>query len=536
MITHFFPFPYNQNFSDEHLFSHRRLSAAVTSSYHPPMNALARALLVGICVSALACGGGSSEPDGGTGDAQPNGDAAVIPDGPPTPGDIPTIAGLDFAAFPTAPARPYQPTGATIHVATTGDDANPGTAAAPVQTVNRGVALAQSGDLVLVHAGTYGLGDGSDYVGLRLETANVILAADGSVTLQPGADGVGYGIVASADDLTIDGFRLEGFSGQVLTFGRTDSPQRRLVIRGVVTIGGTDGFRSADPGSGPVIEGLLVIDSRIVDASMVGFNCGEGPCNDLRLERLSVSISGDFGSSGADAVAVESGDNILVYGSLVEQAPADGFDFKATRVAVVNTVVHDVGQQGVKLWHGGDLVNSLIYNTHRDAAVVFDGGGRYRVLNTTVAYHERGGSAYAMTVGYDLPDEQIRLEIVNSIFYENSGCIWLSPGTTQLDVRNSIFYGSGDSSEITWARSAGEIVVGEGYDPLSALEGAGGGSGNLGFVDPRFVQPDAGDFHLQSTSPGRDHGVSWPEAFPTFDLTGGPRIVGSAPDLGPYEQ
>ena len=500
------------------------------------MRALARALLVGMCLSALACGGGAGAGDGGAGDGGPNGDAAVIPDGPPTPGDIPTIAGLDFAAFPTAPARPYQPTGTTIHVSTTGDDTNPGTEAAPVRSVNRGVALAQSGDLVLVHAGTYGLGDDSDSVGLRLETAGVILAADGAVTLQPGASGVSYGIEASADDLVIDGFRLEGFDGQVLTFGRTTSPQRRLVIRGVVTIGGTDGIRSQTPGSGPVIEGLLVLDSRIVDATMVGFNCGEGPCNDLRLERLSVSISGDYGSSGADAVAVESGDNILVYGGLVEQAPADGFDFKATRVAVVNTVVHDVGQQGMKLWHGGDIINSLVYNTHRDAAIVFDGGGRYRVLNTTVAYHERGGSAYAVTVGYDLPNEQIRLEIINSIFYENSGCIWLSPGTTQLDVRNSIFFGSGDGSEITWERSAGEIVVGAGYDPISALEAAGGGGDNLGFVDPRFVAPDAGDFHLQAGSPGRDHGVAWPEAFPTFDLTAGPRVLGSAPDLGPYEQ
>jgi len=500
------------------------------------MRLIARGGLVVLCVSALDCGGGASRDDGGPGDARPNGDAAVIPDGPPTPGDIPTIAGLDFAAFPTAPARPYQPSGKTLHVATTGDDANPGTEAAPVRSVNQGVSLAQSGDLVLVHAGTYGLGDGSEHIGLRLETAGLILAAEGAVTLQPGASGVSYGIEASADDLVIDGFRLEGFDGQVLTFGRATSPQRRLVVRGVVTIGGTDGFRSQPPEGGPVIEGFLVLDSRIVDATMVGFNCGEGPCNDLRLERLSVSISGDFGSSGADAVAVESGDNILVYGCLVEQAPADGFDFKATHVAVVNTVVHDVGQQGMKLWHGGDIVNSLIYNTHRDAAIVFDGGGRYRILNTTVAYHERGGNAYAMTVGYDLPAEQIRLEIINSIFYENAGSIWLSPGTTQLDVRNSIFFGSGDGSEITWARSAGEIVVGAGNDPMSVLEVAGGGGDNPGFVDPRFSAPDSGDFHLQAGSPGIDHGVVWPEAFPSYDLTTGPRVKGSAPDLGPYEQ
>jgi len=102
-------------------------------------------------------------------------------------------------------------------------------------------------------------------------------------------------------------------------------------------------------------------------------------------------------------------------------------------------------------------------------------------------------------------------------------------------VRNSIFVGSGDGSEITWARSSGDLVVGEDYDPLSALEAAGGGQDNLGFVDPLFVNATGGDFHLATGSPGRDHGVAWPEAFPTFDLTTGPRVVGSAPDLGPHD-
>lgn len=41
------------------------------------------------------------------------------------------------------------------HVATTGDDANPGTPAKPARTIQRGAELAQPGDTVTVHAGTY---------------------------------------------------------------------------------------------------------------------------------------------------------------------------------------------------------------------------------------------------------------------------------------------------------------------------------------------------------------------------------------------
>ena len=44
---------------------------------------------------------------------------------------------------------------AELHVATTGQDANPGTAAAPLRTIQRGADLAQAGDTITVHAGVY---------------------------------------------------------------------------------------------------------------------------------------------------------------------------------------------------------------------------------------------------------------------------------------------------------------------------------------------------------------------------------------------
>src|SRR5262245_18529806 len=44
---------------------------------------------------------------------------------------------------------------ATYYVATWGNDANPGTQAQPFRTIDRGVVVAQSGDVVLVNNGTY---------------------------------------------------------------------------------------------------------------------------------------------------------------------------------------------------------------------------------------------------------------------------------------------------------------------------------------------------------------------------------------------
>ena len=44
---------------------------------------------------------------------------------------------------------------AEIHVAVDGKDANPGTAAAPLRTIQRAAELARPGDVVTVHAGVY---------------------------------------------------------------------------------------------------------------------------------------------------------------------------------------------------------------------------------------------------------------------------------------------------------------------------------------------------------------------------------------------
>jgi len=53
-----------------------------------------------------------------------------------------------LALHTTAPA-------AELHVAQNGNDANPGTAASPLRTIQRAADLAQPGDVVTVHAGTY---------------------------------------------------------------------------------------------------------------------------------------------------------------------------------------------------------------------------------------------------------------------------------------------------------------------------------------------------------------------------------------------
>jgi hypothetical protein len=445
---------------------------------------------------------------------------------------FPTLTDITWEAFPANPARPYTGERA-LWVAADGSDSNDGSEAAPLASINYAVEIAQPGDVIWVRDGTYPLGDPDEYEGVILATPGITLAAEhvGAVTLvpAPGDDLPAVGIQAQADDLVIDGFVVQGFRSVGIEFGRGDS-QRNLVLKHLRVEQTEEGIRAGYVGDGSqaVIDGLLLYDVWLRDIQFIGSQCGEGPCDNMRFEALRIDMSAaEAGDTAADALAVESGQNVVVFNAEITGASGDGIDLKSSRNAVANVVVGDLGRNGIKLWQGGDVINALVYNTGADAAIVFEAGDSYRVLNTIVARHSRGASAYAMTVAYDSPGEPGRLEIINSVFYQNSGAIWVSPDF-ELDVRNSIFFGSANGEELIWD----PVLVGEDQSPISALGAAG--TDNLGFVDPLFANPDAGDFSWGADSPMLDAGAEI-DGLPEFDLTGGPRVSGAGVDLGPWE-
>jgi len=62
-----------------------------------------------------------------------------------------------------------------------------------------------------------------------------------------------------------------------------------------------------------------------------------------------------------------------------------------------------------------------------------------------------------------------------------------------------------------------------------------GGIGNI-TQDPQFVDPANGDFHLASSSPCIDAGITQPWMVGAQDLDGNPRISGPSVDIGAYEK
>jgi hypothetical protein len=108
-------------------------------------------------------------------------------------------------------------------------------------------------------------------------------------------------------------------------------------------------------------------------------------------------------------------------------------------------------------------------------------------------------------------------------------------GGSDLTVTNSIFWGN-DYWEIYHPESTGIVTY-------SVVEGGYLGIGNID-ADPLFVDPEGGDFHLQSGSPCIDAADG--DAATDLDFEGSPRVddpatvdtgVGAITyaDMGAYE-
>lgn len=399
-------------------------------------------------------------------------------------------------------------------------------------SITDAVEEARPGTLVRLAPGTYAEGStGSE--ALRLDgDAVCIRALDGPAVLEA-ANGQATGITVTADDVVIDGLVVRGFEIGIAIGGRPGATQRGVTIERTTIEAAVGEFRDGivvlgEPsGDEVVLDGLLVMDTTVTDVDL-GISCNVGPCEHVWLERATVAGRAVVEGSGADAMAIEEGRQIVVVDSVVGGVTADGIDTKADDVVVAGSRVLDVGRNGIKLWRGGDVINTIIDGTGADASLVGEEPARYRYVHVLVTHHgEPGQSSYVATWGYDLAAPGMRIEIVNSIFSENTAGGLFVPSGAELLVEHTIFDGA-PADRLVAVGDAEEYTLGE----LAAFEQAGYGAGNL-VADPGFVDPDGQDFATAPGSAARDAGVV--VAGLDVDALGGPRQRGPAPDVGPVE-
>jgi hypothetical protein len=447
---------------------------------------------------------------------------------------------LDWDAFPKLPDTAKSPDGRAIYVASNAKGKADGTAPHPYKTIAAALAASRRGDRIQVKAGTYPEGDAGGFIGLEIPAGRggvTLVSAGGRAIIKPAHVGITYGLDIGASDIVVRGFDVVGFEKAGIIIGNQGHTARNIVIADVsVTYegeGAPDGIAMLpDNGGDDVVDGVLLHNVEVRGAS-IGVQCNTGPCRNLRFQGLRIHGAQVGTNSGYDGLAVENGDNILIMDAEVSGSSADGIDLKATRVAVFNAFVHHVGRNGIKLWKGGDIINSVVSHTGADASVSL-GAGTYRIVHSVMAYHNwQGPSSYSVVVAYDDKGPS-SIELVNSVFYRNSGGLYFGPDT-QVRVSGCLFseIGNGNLFEVTVPNAKRTTMI---LAQLPFLKSMRLGYSNLPpGTKPKFRDAAAADYRVGQGSPLIDAGVT-DQGLPSFDLAFGKRTNGKRPDIGPFER
>ena len=442
------------------------------------------------------------------------------------------------AAPPASPAAPRDQV-AVYYVAVDGDDDDPGTESQPWATLQHAADTMLAGDTLYVRAGVY-----HESVELSRSGAPgqpIVYAAYPGETVWLDGQGAGWKYGFDLGDpgvsyITIDGIHMRhwqdqtGDGGCIISWRDSDYVTIRNVELHHCGHGSISFFQNSDY--------ITVENVYIHDNTLVGMDCGDGPCRHWVLRHVRAIDNGaQGGDTAADGIAVENGDDILVEDCEASGNSGDGFDFKSTGTTLRRVVARGNGRDNIKLWgERSQLINGLSVDAGM-VGLVLSGGGSYTVTNSLIA--NRRSYGYLAEFGAD-NDDATPVRLYNSTFYndnaEMGGTIVAFSAGTRLQADYNLYYnpyreedvicayflGHGDDGCFT----SGQINEGTWF----AQTGQGEHSA---YGDPLFHDAAGKDFHLSASSPAVDAGTaSWS---PPDDLEGRSRPAGGTPDLGPYE-
>lgn len=407
-------------------------------------------------------------------------------------------------------------TPAVLYVSPTGADTNPGTAAAPLKTLQSAADRVVAGDSVIAGAGTY--------AGFNLFTSGT--AASRIAFQADPAAGVG-GVVINRPNPwnNLDGINLEGAS-YVTVEGFTVTGQPRAGIRSVA-------------------NQFATVRNNVADANTV-WGIFTGFSSDLLVENNQASRSaqqhGIYVSNSADRPVVR-GNRVFENNASGIQLNADasqGGDGVISNAVIENNVLRANGAAGgasINLdgVQDSDVRNNLIEDARATGIALFrqdgaTGSTNNRIVNNTVVVDNslnQGNGRWAVSLTGGSTGNLLKNNILFStqsfrgaLSVSSDSQAGLVSDYNAVENRFSTDDGNTAIGLAGWQSATGQDVHSFSLNDVTALNGL-------------FVDRATGNYHLSSTSAAIDRGT--PTGAPLTDFEGNARPSGSGYDIGADE-
>lgn len=485
-------------------------------------------------------------------------------------------AALALAAFGAAAHA-----ASTYYVATTGNDANPGTLASPWKTINHAAQVAAAGDTVFVRAGTY-----KEYV----TVAHSGSASAGPITFQnyagesPIVDGTGVNCcgtdlrglfdIESKSYVTISGFEIRNYS----TSSNLQEPTG-ILVRGSgsnirilhnkvhdikTTAESNDGNahgigvygQAATPYSYVTISDNEVYNMHTgwsetitLDGNVTNFTVTNNVIHDN--DNIGVDAAGFWGQgpSGHDQAMIGTiaGNTVYNITSIGNGAYTDGsadgiYCDGCAQVTIERNLVHDcdIGIEAASeiKTHVSSAVtirDNIVYDSLQVDVTIggykatVGGSDNVQIVNNTL-YQSASAAGNGFQVQFNATNNVFKNNIV---YMANSGVmLWNGIGAakeaaTPVAMDYNVYYDSAANASWVWKN--------KNYTGLGSFKGTGQET-NGKYGDPLFANLAGHDFHVASNSPAVGAGINLGSGVVgPYDFAGNARVVGTI-DAGAYER
>lgn len=405
--------------------------------------------------------------------------------------------------------------GTTYYVATTGDDANPGTAAQPWQTIQHAADQVAAGDTVIIQPGTYAGGITHTTPGIEGRPITYRAAASGQAVIDGSGSERDAFLISEASWVVVDGLRIQDAT--------------RAAVR-------------------------VSLSNHVTVRNIIAANNGTWGIFTDYSDDLLIENNETYGSQAEHGIYVSnSGDRPVIRNNRVHDNAASGIQINADPAMLWP----ELGTTGDGITDGAVVENNVVWgNGALGGAAINLASVRNSVFRNNLLYDNLAGGIAGWDDGNgDAWGTRDNTFVYNTIAFEDGAgrtAINLQNGSTGNTVRNNILAGGGslairfDASSLAGLDSDYNLLYSFDGHPnvavdedtsafytLAAWQTLTGGDEHSLAADPSFVDRAGDDYHLAAGSPARNSGD--PAIVVSPDLDGFTRPQEAMPEMGAFE-